>query len=333
MGRTLFGNPADKTGGGRRLSRAWLAPLLVLALWAADAKAQHVSNLGQSRDGSDLFDRYDVAQEFTTGTNAGGYILSSVTLRLTAAINGLRPPEVKVLGGAPAGTGSAEIATLTTRTTRLTEHSTVRVAFSAPPDVRLDRSTKYWVVVEHNGRNPGYVSIAFTLSDAEDSGSAAGWSIADTGLWRAANSPDAFEERIRPVSYMIRVDTVARAGTGGPPVAAASSVRTRPDTAYTFTVDDFRFTDPDGDALASVKIETLPAADKGMLTLDGNAVAAQDVVARSDIEAGNLRYAPPAGAAGEDFARFTFKVNDGTADSADAYAYTMTASGGANCLT
>ena len=113
-------------------------------------------------------------------------------------------------------------------------------------------------------------------------------------------------------------------GTGNrAPAAENRSVRTRPDAEYTFGADDFGFTDPDGDALASVRIETLPRSDRGSLTLDGSAFDAGEVVARSDIDAGRLRYAPPAGQAGADFARFRFRVNDGTADSAEAYTMTV----------
>ncbi len=282
----------------------------------------HVTNLGQARGGADTFDRFDAAQKFTTGTNAGGYTLSSVDLRLEVASPNVSHPAVKVVKGAPAGEDSEDVATLTPRSRNLIAHAANFASFGAPPGIRLDPSTDYWVVVERSGGDAIHLALSVTASDAEDGSSAADWSIADTALWRAADSTGAFERRVRGVSYMIRVDAVAGAAAGAP-TAADGSVRTRPDTAYAFRVDDFGYSDPDGDALASVKIETLPASGKGALTLDGNAVAAGQDVARGDIEAGDLQYAPPAGEAGEDFASFTFRVNDGTADSANAATMTV----------
>ena len=105
------------------------------------------------------------------------------------------------------------------------------------------------------------------------------------------------------------------------PTAADNTVTTGVDTAYTFTADDFGFVDADGDTLASVKIETLPAA--GALALDGTAVTADDVVAKADIDDDKLIFTPVAGASGDPYTTFTFKVNDGTVDSASAYTMTI----------
>ena len=41
------------------------------------------------------------------------------------------------------------------------------------------------------------------------------------------------------------------------------------------------------------------------------------------MDAGNLKYTPPANANGSGYASFTFKVNDGTDDSASAYTLTL----------
>ncbi|MDE0058691.1 MAG: hypothetical protein OXP07_11260, partial [Defluviicoccus sp.] len=67
-------------------------------------------------------------------------------------------------------------------------------------------------------------------------------------------------------------------------------MRTRSDTAYTFAADDFGFAGAPGRSLASVRIETLPEPGKGVLTLGGDAVAAGQSIARSEIDAGNLEY-------------------------------------------
>lgn len=104
------------------------------------------------------------------------------------------------------------------------------------------------------------------------------------------------------------------------PTASDGTVRTAQGTAYTFTADDFNAY---GDSLAAVKIVTLPASGGGALTLDGAGVSAGDSVTKADIDAGKLKYTPPAGASGIPYTSFTFKVGDGTKESANAYAMTI----------
>ena len=85
---------------------------------------------------------------------------------------------------------------------------------------------------------------------------------------------------------------------------------------------DFGFVDTDtGDTLASVKIVTPPAL--GTLALDGTAVLADDVVTEAQIDADMLTFRPAQDAHGDAYTTFTFKVNDGTVDSASAYTMTI----------
>ena len=107
------------------------------------------------------------------------------------------------------------------------------------------------------------------------------------------------------------------------PTAANGTVTTNEDTAHTFSAAQFSYADTDGDVLSSVKITALPTA--GTLKLDGTPIASgalPKAVAAADLAAGKLTYTPPANANGAGYASFTFKVNDGTADS--ALTYTMT---------
>ena len=105
--------------------------------------------------------------------------------------------------------------------------------------------------------------------------------------------------------------------------AANTPPTTAEDRAYAFSAADFGFMDADaGAALASVKIVTLPAL--GTLALDGTAVTANDDVAKADIDDDKLTFTPVAGASSTTgYASFTFKVNDGTDDSASAYTMTI----------
>ena len=115
---------------------------------------------------------------------------------------------------------------------------------------------------------------------------------------------------------------VTRAAANTAPTAANNTVTTGVGEAYIFTAADFGFEDADsGDVLANVKIVTLPGL--GTLAFDGTAVEVDDVVDWDDIEDDKLTFTPVAGASGTGYASFTFKVNDGTDDSASAYTMTI----------
>ena len=116
--------------------------------------------------------------------------------------------------------------------------------------------------------------------------------------------------------------TVTVAGPNTAPTAANNTVTTGEDRPYAFDADDFGFVDTDtGDTLASVKIVTPPAL--GTLALDGTAVLADAVVTKAQIDADMLTFRPAQDAHGDAYTTFTFKVNDGTVDSADAYTMTI----------
>ncbi|MDO9006146.1 MAG: cadherin-like domain-containing protein, partial [Aquabacterium sp.] len=127
-----------------------------------------------------------------------------------------------------------------------------------------------------------------------------------------------------------RTMTVDVTAVNDAPVGTSNTVSTLEDTAYTFTVADFGFTDPQdtpANALAAVRITTLPAA--GSLTLNGVAVIAGDFISAADIAAGLLVYTPGADANGAGYASFSFQVQDdgGTANGGanlDTTARTMT---------
>ena len=115
---------------------------------------------------------------------------------------------------------------------------------------------------------------------------------------------------------------VAMSVVNAAPTASDKTVTTNEDTAYTFSAADFNFADTDtGNTLSNVTIVTLPASDKGTLKLDTTAVTAQQSVSKADLDADKLTFTPAANTNGH--ARFTFKVSDGTDESASAYAMTV----------
>ena len=102
-----------------------------------------------------------------------------------------------------------------------------------------------------------------------------------------------------------------------PPTGADATVATTEDTAFSLTVADFGFSDPNdspGDGLVAVTITSLPT--NGTLLLNGVAVSAGQSVAVADISAGALVFQPDTNANGAAYARFTFQVQDsgGTAN-------------------
>jgi len=102
------------------------------------------------------------------------------------------------------------------------------------------------------------------------------------------------------------------------PVSGDAAAKVTEGKTYTFSDSDFPFSDPvEGDALAAVIIDTLPAS--GTLQLNGAAVTAGQVISKADLNAGNFTYtAPDAPGVNAEFS-FAFRVQDsgGTANGGD----------------
>ena len=92
------------------------------------------------------------------------------------------------------------------------------------------------------------------------------------------------------------------------PTASDNTLSLDEDQSHTFTASEFGFSDVDaGDDLSSIKITQLPAA--GSLTLNGSAVAANQVINAADIP--NLVFTPAAHVSGTGAASLQFTVSDG----------------------
>ena len=125
-------------------------------------------------------------------------------------------------------------------------------------------------------------------------------------------------------------ETVGAARQGRtPPGASNSTVSTDEDTDHTFAAADFNYLNSDGANLVSVKITGLPAAGTGTLALDGTAITSTDLpktVTATELGESSLTYTARANTNGAGYSSFTFKVNDGTADSVSEYAMTINVS-------
>ena len=134
----------------------------------------------------------------------------------------------------------------------------------------------------------------------------------------AGNDVASFTTGMAGVPAVANSSTVA-ANTA--PTGADKTVTTGEDMTYIFTAADFGYDDADDDVLDSVKIETLPGA--GALALDGAAMEAGDAATKTRIDANQLTFRPALNAHADAYTTFTFKVNDGMADSDSAYTITI----------
>ncbi len=106
-----------------------------------------------------------------------------------------------------------------------------------------------------------------------------------------------------------RTATISLTTGNHAPSSAGNSSMTAEDTAYTFKLSDFTFTDPDaGDSLQAVRIDQVPAGAAGALQLNGVAVTAGTTVASSEIAAGHLTFVPALNFNGA--GAFTYSVED-----------------------
>ena len=182
---------------GRRLTAGLLLAFAALLALLPEAQAQTtVKMVGNGTDGltysylgtDSSGDYRELAQRFTTGSNAAGYTLSTAAIwfstlptnaaditNFVAAIytnTSNRPGTVKYTLTNPSGNFA----------------TTGRKDFSAPADSTLDAGTKYWLVLMNDNATDGE-NVTVTSTESEtDSSSLAGWSIQNQRYQRASRS-------------------------------------------------------------------------------------------------------------------------------------------------
>lgn len=92
------------------------------------------------------------------------------------------------------------------------------------------------------------------------------------------------------------------------PSGADKTVSTPADGSYTFQLEDFGFAGVAGKTFTGVYLTTVPT--HGTLTLDGVALNAHDLIPTGQIAGNQLVYTPGVGASGNNYASFTFQVED-----------------------
>ena len=244
---------------------------------------------------------------YRTGSSTGAFTISSSSA-LMIRVNGT----VTTVPGAP------------TSFTATAGDEEVTLSWAAPASDGGAAITEY----EYRYSEGATVSASATWTDVTD-GSDDGDSTADetgvTILSLTNGTEYAFEVRaVNSVGDGTAAGSVTATPTANSvPTSADKTVTTAEDTAYTFGASDFAFTDTDtGDALVSVTVVTLPTV--GTLALDGTDVTAADVVSKADIDDSKLVFTPAPNENGTPYTTFTFRVSDGTAESASAYTLTVT---------
>ncbi len=134
-----------------------------------------------------------IAQKFSTGSNASGYTLSSVTICMIWFDSARSVPKVSIYSTGSDGDPDSSLYTLTNPTLQLAGYGDDFTScdpnglnsFTAPPSAVLDPSTDYFVVFENTGTQATAAStysaynIGKVLGGGEGLG-ASGWSIGDT---------------------------------------------------------------------------------------------------------------------------------------------------------
>ena len=244
----------------------------------------------------DLGTTIKVTVSFTDDASNAETLTSAATAAVSAAANNLAT-------GAPTITGTAQVGqTLTAGTTGIMDADGLNNVSYTYQWIRVDGGTETNI--------SGATASTHTLV-AADQGT--------TIKVRVSFTDDASNAE----TLTSTATAVVSAAPNTLPSASNGTVTTNEDTARTFAAADFNFLDTDpGDTLESVEIITLPASGTGTLALSGTPVTAGQEIAEADI--GTLTYTPPANANGTGYASFTFKVSDGTAESAADYTMTIT---------
>ena len=247
---------------------------------------------------------------FTTGSRDAK--LNSIELKLGKFNNRTVAPELKLyvlnLNSSGRATLGEQVATLATPTTSLPRHSFRTFNYEAPSGTRLSASEEYIFVLEPP--TIGIILVETTTDPSEDDVKADGWTIDGSGHGLEPFYIGSTRQIVFRVNGTLTPNTA--------PTAAHNTVTMAEDGRYEFSATDFGFHDTNpADRLVSVRIETLPAL--GALALDGADVTLNQVVTKTQIDAGDLTFRPAAGGSGNNYARFNFKVNDGTVFSASAY--------------
>ena len=167
------------------------AALLALPL-QAEAQTAYVSNTGQSDSPVAVNTNASIsqAQGFTTGSQSGGYPLSSVGLKFSAGAPNAANLVVAIYSAATGGGPDTVEYTLLNPSTLAIDGT--EQLFSAPANATLSAGTTYYVVTSSGGGNT--YGAHGTSQNGEDSGVSTGWSIENTRYFKNSSTDNTWGE-------------------------------------------------------------------------------------------------------------------------------------------
>ena len=173
-----------------RRAAAWTLAVGALALTAPAALAQDVTLVSNLEQTDTSGSTSQLAQAFDTGSNAAGYGLTSVALRLSGTVqNADHGYLVRITPATSSGPDLSDATKITTLTSPATLTTDADNVFTAPAGTTLDAGATYMVVVTSADGTEGLEYAAGrTRSTGVDGDSADGWSIADTRFFRSINT-------------------------------------------------------------------------------------------------------------------------------------------------
>ena len=215
-----------RPGRGRlRPLAAFLAAFAALLALPLQAQAQTVVTLVNSssqtagQSSTALGNHWEIAQGFTTGSNADGYTLTNIR---AAILNNMPSLTVTLHKDAPT---NAAIATLTNPATI----EAGELTFTAPASTTLDASTTYYVLF--HGEN---IWLESTTSDDEDTNGLSDWSVEDVRYRRDDRTTGAFTEVA--VSTPIRVRGTVDVATPTVSISADKTTAVFKEDGITYTL-------------------------------------------------------------------------------------------------
>ena len=188
------------------LTTTYTVKLFRLVTQQQTADVTLVSNTGQTAGTSSAVGANEWAHGFTTGSNAGGYNLSSIELDFHTVASELTSAGVTVaIWSATAADPPLPNAQLHTLSNPVT-FTTGVVTFTAS-NVVLDASTTYFVHVANSSGHS--LRLNRTSSAAEDSGAATGWSIGDLRYLRSRGTTDTFRSSHSKMKFAVKGSAVS----------------------------------------------------------------------------------------------------------------------------
>ena len=180
-------------------------------------------------------------------------------------------------------------------------------------------------VVDGSGEGQQLLDILANITGADVFGSTDTTGAGGDWELEAASTGDSEELEKGLDTHLDKTQVAAYEYTLNKPTAADNTIVTLEDTAYTFTVADFLFSDVDGDSLDRIQITELETV--GALQLSGVDVTLGQEILVADITAGNLKFVPVPDQNGGGYDSFEFRVHDGTSYSAPASMTTIMTAG------